>query len=66
VTPGNRDETLACQRMMTYIQTPHDVRDPGYARGFLSAQRWMLQGHRHRIWTEGRVNFTEIVRDSWR
>lgn len=47
VSEENRDETLAYQHMMTYIQTLHDVRDFAYTKGFLNALHWMLQGHRH-------------------
>ncbi|WP_327580905.1 Fic family protein [Nonomuraea sp. NBC_00507] len=47
VSDENREETLAYQRMMTYIQTLHDVEDFCYSTGFLNALHWMLQGHRH-------------------
>ncbi|MGW4244256.1 Fic family protein [Nocardia sp. NPDC004722] len=47
VSEENRAETLAYERMMTYIQTLHDVGDFGYGKGFLNALHWMLQGHRH-------------------
>jgi Fic family protein len=47
VSDANRDETLAYQRMMTYIQTLHDVEDFGYDKSLLNALHWMLQGHRH-------------------
>lgn len=43
----NRDETLAYQHMMTYVQTLHDAADFAYTKGFLNALHWMLQGHRH-------------------
>ncbi|WP_283136121.1 Fic family protein [Rhizohabitans arisaemae] len=47
VSDENREETLACQRTMTYIQTLHDVADFRYETGLLNALHWMLQGHRH-------------------
>lgn len=47
VSEENRQETLAYQRMMTYIQTLHDVPDFCYSKGQLNALHWMLQGHRH-------------------
>ncbi|MWA01160.1 Fic family protein [Actinomadura sp. LD22] len=47
VSDENREETLAYQRMMTYIQTLHDVEDFAFGKGFLNALHWMLQGHRH-------------------
>ncbi|HEX7306103.1 Fic family protein [Lentzea sp.] len=47
VSEEDRDETLAYQRMMTYIQTLHDVVDFRYGKEFLNALHWMLQGHRH-------------------
>jgi Fic family protein len=47
VSPENREETLAYQRMMTYIQTLHDVEDFSFSKGLLNALHWMLQGHRH-------------------
>lgn len=47
VSEENREETLAYQRMMTYIQTLHDVDDFSYSKGLLNALHWMLQGHRH-------------------
>jgi Fic family protein len=47
VSEENRQETLAYQRMMTYIQTLHDVPDFCYSKGLLNALHWMLQGHRH-------------------
>ena len=43
----NREETLAYQRMMTYVQSLHDVADFAYGKGLLNALHWMLQGHRH-------------------
>ena len=47
VSEENRAETLAYQRMMTYIQTLHDVADFGYSKDLLNGLHWMLQGHRH-------------------
>ncbi|NUT40202.1 MAG: Fic family protein [Thermoactinospora sp.] len=47
VTEENREETLAYQRMMTYIQSLHDVPGFDYSTGFINALHWMLQGHRH-------------------
>ncbi|WP_090053368.1 Fic family protein [Lentzea fradiae] len=47
VSEEDRDETLAYQRMMTYIQTLHDVTDFRYGVEFLNALHWILQGHRH-------------------
>ncbi|WP_282778077.1 Fic family protein [Nocardia sp. CC201C] len=47
VSEENKAETLAYERMMTYIRTLHDVVDFGYSKGFLNALHWMLQGHRH-------------------
>lgn len=47
VSEEDRDETLAYQRMMTYIQTLNDVPDFCYGKGLLNALHWMLQGHRH-------------------
>jgi Fic family protein len=47
VSEDNREETLAYQRMMTYIQTLHDAPDFSYSKGLLNALHWMLQGHRH-------------------
>ncbi|MEV0896453.1 hypothetical protein [Actinoplanes sp. NPDC049802] len=47
VSEENRAETLACQRMMTYVQTLHGVTDFTYSKGLLNALHWMLQGHRH-------------------
>ncbi|GLY28792.1 Fic family protein [Kineosporia sp. NBRC 101731] len=47
VSAENRDETLAYQRMMTYVQTLHDVVDFRYDKGLLNGMHWMLQGHRH-------------------
>src|SRR5882757_6753800 len=47
VSDENREETLAYQRMMAYIQTLHDVDDFGYSKGQLNALHRMLQGHRN-------------------
>ncbi|GGN26442.1 Fic family protein [Actinoplanes campanulatus] len=47
VSDENREETLAYQRMMTYVQTLHDVTDFTYSKSLLNALHWMLQGHRH-------------------
>ncbi|MET8138155.1 Fic family protein [Streptomyces sp. NPDC005251] len=47
VSEENREETLAYQRMMTYIQTLHDVEDFTYSKALLNGLHWMLQGHRH-------------------
>jgi Fic family protein len=47
VSDENREETLAYQRMMTYIQTLHSAEDFTYGKGFLNALHWILQGHRH-------------------
>lgn len=41
------EETLAYQRMMTYVQSLHDVADFEYSKSLLNALHWMLQGHRH-------------------
>ncbi|MEO3857200.1 Fic family protein [Acrocarpospora sp. B8E8] len=49
VSEVNREETLAYQRMMTYIQTFHDATDFFYSNGLLNGLHWMLQGHRHSI-----------------
>ncbi|WP_205650480.1 Fic family protein [Actinoplanes solisilvae] len=47
VSDENREETLAYQRMMTYVQSLHDVADFEYSKGLLNALHWMLQGHHH-------------------
>ena len=47
VSDENRQETLAYQQMMTYIQTLHDSADFDYSKGLINALHWMLQGHRH-------------------
>lgn len=65
VSEENREETLAYQRMMTYIQTLHDVDDFSYGKGLLNALHWMLQGHRHTVrkpagqWRRGPVYVTD-------
>lgn len=65
VSEENREETLAYQRMMTYIQTLHDVDDFAYSAGLLNALHWMLQGHRHTVrrpagqWRRGPVYVTD-------
>lgn len=65
VSEDNREETLAYQRMMTYIQTLHDVVDFSFSKGFLNALHWMLQGHRHTAtkpagqWRAGPVYVTD-------
>ena len=46
VSDEDREETLAYQRMMTYVQSLHDVTDFEYSKGLLNALHWMLQGHR--------------------
>ncbi|MGW4965185.1 Fic family protein [Nonomuraea sp. NPDC004186] len=66
VSEENREETLAYQRMMTYIHTLHDVEDFCYSAGFLNALHWMLQGHRHTMrkpagqWRKGPVYVTDV------
>ncbi|WP_040802102.1 Fic family protein [Nocardia higoensis] len=47
VSDENREETLAYQRMMTYLQTLHDAPDFNFSKGQLNALHWILQGHRH-------------------
>lgn len=47
VSEENREETLAYQRMMTYVQNLRDAEDFAYSKGFLNALHWMLQGHRN-------------------
>ena len=65
VSDENRQETLAYQQMMTYIQTLHDSADFSYSKGLLNALHWMLQGHRHSIrkpagqWRRGAVYVTD-------
>lgn len=64
VSEENRAETAGYARMMTYIQTLHDVDDFAYSAGFLNALHWMLQGHRHTLnkpagqWRRGPVYVT--------
>ncbi|MFJ2008352.1 Fic family protein [Streptomyces chartreusis] len=66
VSEEDREETLAYQRMMTYIQTLHDVADFRYGKEFLNALHWMLQGHRHTPsrpagqWRRGAVYVTDV------
>ncbi|WP_445548354.1 Fic family protein [Frankia sp. CiP1_Cm_nod1] len=65
VSDENREETLAYQRMMTYIQTLHDAADFSYSKSLLNALHWMLQGHRHTArrpagqWRRGPVHVTD-------
>jgi Fic family protein len=65
VSEENREETLAYQRMMTYIQTLHDVEDFSYDKGLFNALHWILQGHRHTVrkpagqWRRGPVYVTD-------
>uniref|UniRef100_A0AAU1I9W3 Uncharacterized protein n=1 Tax=Streptomyces sp. NBC_00180 TaxID=2903632 RepID=A0AAU1I9W3_9ACTN len=65
VSEEDREETHAYQRMMTYIQTLHDVPDFRYGKGFLNALHWMLQGHRNTPqqpagqWRRGAVYVTD-------
>jgi Fic family protein len=65
VSDENREETLAYQRMMTYVQSLHDVGDFEYSKGLLNASHWMLQGHRHTRrkpagqWRAGQVYVTD-------
>jgi Fic family protein len=47
VSDEDREETLAYQRMMSYVQSLHDVGDFAYSKGLINAMHWMLQGHRH-------------------
>ncbi|GAA2456675.1 Dot/Icm type IV secretion system effector CoxFIC1 [Actinomadura vinacea] len=47
VSEDDREETLAYQRMMTYIQSLHNAVDFSFSKGLLNALHWMLQGHRH-------------------
>ena len=61
----NREETLAYQRMMTYVRSLHDGADFEYSKGLLNALHWMLQGHRHTPrkpagqWRAGQVYVTD-------
>ncbi|MCM3920086.1 Fic family protein [Frankia sp. AiPs1] len=65
VSDENREETLAYQRLMTYIQTLHDIEDFSYSKGLFNALHWMLQGHRHKVrkpagqWRRGPVYVTD-------
>ena len=65
VSPENREETLAYQRMMTYLQSLHDAEDFSFSKGLLNALHWMLQGHRHTArrpagqWRRGPVYVTD-------
>ncbi|MFE0699527.1 Fic family protein [Streptomyces sp. NPDC058872] len=65
VSEEDREETLAYQRMMTYIQTLHDVADFRYSKELLNALHWMLQGHRNAPrkpagqWRRGAVYVTD-------
>ncbi|WP_406368609.1 Fic family protein [Streptomyces sp. NBC_00647] len=65
ISEENREETLAYQRMMTYIQTLHDAEDFSYSKGMLNGLHWMLQGHRHSArrpagqWRKGPVYVTD-------
>ncbi|WP_045878503.1 Fic family protein [Pseudofrankia sp. DC12] len=65
VSDENREETLAYERMMTYIQTLHDAQDFSYSKGLFNALHWMLQGHRHTTrkpagqWRRGPVYVTD-------
>ena len=65
VSDEDRDETLAYQRMMTYVQTLHDVTDFGFSKDLLNGLHWMLQGHRHTSrkpagqWRKGPVYVTD-------
>ncbi|GAA0417114.1 cell division protein Fic [Acrocarpospora corrugata] len=65
VSEVNREETLAYQRMMTYIQTLQDATDFRYDKGLLNGLHWMLQGHHHSgrrpagQWRKGPVYVTD-------
>lgn len=65
VSDENREETLAYQRMMTYLQTLHDAPDFRFGKGQLNALHWILQGHRHTSgkpagqWRSGPVYVTD-------
>ncbi|GAA4921894.1 Fic family protein [Actinoplanes utahensis] len=65
VSDENREETLAYLRMMTYVQSLHDVPDFAYSKGLLNSLHWMLQGHRHTRdkvagqWRRGSVYVTD-------
>lgn len=66
VSEENREETLAYQQMMTYIQTLHDAQDFTYSKGLLNGLHWILQGHRHSArkpagqWRRGPVHVTDV------
>jgi Fic family protein len=66
VSEDNREETLAYQQMMTYIQTLHDAADFSFSKGLLNSLHWMLQGHRHTAarpagqWRRGPVYVTDL------
>ncbi len=66
VSEEDREETLAYQRMMNYIQTLHDAADFRYGKELLNALHWMLQGHRHTPrkpagqWRRGAVYVTDV------
>ncbi len=65
VSDENRVETLAYQRMMTYVQSLHDAAEFRYDKSLLNALHWMLQGHRHTMrkpagrWRSGPVYVTD-------
>jgi Fic family protein len=69
VSDEDREETLAYERMLTYIQTLHDVEDFHDDLGLINALHWILQGHRHTPrkpagqWRRGPVYVTD-PRDS--
>ncbi|MGW3669412.1 hypothetical protein [Streptomyces sp. NPDC005141] len=44
ISEENREETLAYQRMMTYIQTLHDAEDFSYSKGLLRTVRASCRG----------------------
>jgi Fic family protein len=47
VSDEDREETLAYQRMMSYVQSLHDAEDFEFSKGLINAMHWMLQGRRH-------------------
>ena len=47
VSDENREETLAYQQMMSYVQSLHNASDFSYSKGLLCGMHWMLQGHRN-------------------
>jgi len=65
VSEENRDETLAYQRMMSYVQALHNAPDFTYSKDLFRAMHWMLQGHRHAPrkpagqWRRGSVYVTD-------